>query len=60
MVKKAAEVTNYVEKRVGRGTKRRVRITKASQIRCNNMIAVVSQVGDLVAPSKLEFREAME
>lgn len=60
MVKKAYEVTNKMYYSVGVGTERGVRITAASHVRCNYMITMVSQKGDLVAPWIPEFWEAMK
>ena len=50
MVKKAYEVTNKMYYSVGVGAERGVRVTTASQVRCNDMIAMVGQKGNLVAP----------
>lgn len=60
VIEEADEVADDVENSIGRGRYRRVWITKASQIGCDGMIAVVSQVGDLVAPREPEFREAVK
>jgi hypothetical protein len=50
MVKKAYEVANKMYYSVGVGGERRVRVTTASQVRCNHMITMTGQKGDLVAP----------
>lgn len=60
VIKEADDVTDDVENGVGRGRERRVGITIASQIGCDGMIAVVSQVRDLVAPREPELREAVK
>jgi hypothetical protein len=60
MVKKAYEVANKMYYSVGVGGERRVRVTTASQVRCNHMITMTGQKGDLVAPWIPKFWKAVK
>ena len=50
MVKQANDVSNKVHNSVGAGAKWGIRVSIASQIWSNYMVAMASQESDLVAP----------
>lgn len=60
MIEKTDEITNYVKSCVRRGSNGRISISKSSQIRCKNTVAMVGQEVNLMAPGIPDFREAMK